>query len=268
MAKIKNAFFSLIALSCQNCGGVCALPFFFTFAANMAFATIGANAANAAKEANMAQVFSVATMKGGAGKSTVTMLLAAALARQKAKRVLIIDADSQATIFEFADGIENALATVEALQPRQVKSYLQRFASNFDVILFDVPRVTDKSLDSLAVMLLAYCDAVLVPVIGSQVDVMATLDFVNVLNQLQAEQQAGGMDFEFWGFINRRNKRKDNEQAADVLRANGLRMFDNSLADLKIFTSPSLETSILDSMEGQTRFGAFFAEFCQKFKID
>lgn len=247
-----------------------ALDSFTTFAANVAFAS---NAANDAKYANMAtKIFSVAAMKGGCGKSTVSILLASALAKEKGKRVLIIDTDSQRSVsqwFEIERQSETAkqLVQVEEMAARQVQPFLKRSAKDFDFIFLDIPRVTDRNADSPAVMLLYFCDAILIPVIGAQIDVISTLDFLSIVADVSASQKKNGFSFSAFGFINRHNRRKDNEQAAGLLSAQGLQMFANNLPDLKIFTSPTLYGSILDSNEGRQRFGAFFAEFCNKFKI-
>jgi chromosome partitioning protein len=215
------------------------------------------------------KVFSIATMKGGSGKSSVTMLLAVALATDKKKKVLIIDTDVQRTIgdwYENSDG-DQSLVTVEEMQPRRVAPFLKRFADDYDVIFLDVPRITDKDKDGATVMLLYFCDGVLIPVIGSQVDVMATIDFLGITNQMQADQKADGFKCEVFGFINRRNQRKDNQTAAEILNKNGLQMFDSHLSDLKIFTSPDLTTSIMDTKEGRRRFEPFYNEFVQKYRL-
>ena len=46
----------------------------------------------------MPQIISIANQKGGVGKSTVTILLATALAKHKKKKVLILDTDVQGSI--------------------------------------------------------------------------------------------------------------------------------------------------------------------------
>ena len=215
------------------------------------------------------KVYSIATMKGGSGKSTVTMLLAAAIAAEQKKKVLIIDCDNQRTIGDWYESSDptKTLVTVEEMQPRRVAPFLKRYANDYDVIFIDVPRITDKDKDGATVMLLYYCDGVLIPVIGSQVDVMATIDFLRITHQMQADQKKDGYKCIVHGFINRHNQRKDNVTASEILEKNGLKMFDSHLSDLKIFTSPDLEQSTLDTAEGRRRFEPFYLEFIQKYHL-
>jgi len=49
------------------------------------------------------KILSICNSKGGVGKSVVTMMMATALAEQKNKKVLVIDCDSQATVYETAE---------------------------------------------------------------------------------------------------------------------------------------------------------------------
>jgi hypothetical protein len=74
-------------------------------------------------------------------------------------------------------------------------------------------------------------------------------------------------EFNAYGFINRRNSRKSNEEAEAQIKQDGLKMFTHSLPDLRIFTSPSLFSSPLQSAEGERRFSEFYKEFCRKFKV-
>jgi len=134
--------------------------------------------------ANQPKILSVCNSKGGVGKSVVTSMIATAIAEQKDKKVLIIDCDSQATVYEFAEKEKalypeyDPLVEVEALSPRRVNTFLKRFADDYDVIFIDIPRMTDKKADNPTVMLLYNCDGILVPVIGSDVDVLATQEFL------------------------------------------------------------------------------------------
>ena len=219
------------------------------------------------------KILSICNSKGGVGKSVVTSMVATSLAEQKNKKVLIIDCDSQATIYEFAEQEKeqypdyDPLVEVEALSPRRVNTFLKRFADDYDVIFIDIPRMTDKKADNPTVMLLYNCDGILVPVIGSDVDVLATQEFLAVVQECREFKTEMKEDFSAYGFINRRNLRKSNEEAETQLKNDGLKMFTNSLPDLKIFTTPSLFKSPLQSAEGQRRFEDFYKEFCRKFKV-
>jgi cellulose biosynthesis protein BcsQ len=222
---------------------------------------------------NRTKILSICNSKGGVGKSVVTSMVATSLAEQKGKKILIIDCDSQATIYEFAEQEKEQypdyepLVEVEALSPRRVNTFLKRFADDYDVIFIDIPRMTDKKADNPTVMLLYNCDGILVPVIGSDVDVHATQEFLAVVEECRSYKEEMNEDFNAYGFINRRNSRKSNEEAEVQIKRDGLKMFTNSLPDLRIFTSPTLFKSPLQSAEGQRRFEGFYKEFCRKFKV-
>ena len=219
------------------------------------------------------KIISICNSKGGVGKSVVTLMTATAIAEQKNKKVLIIDCDSQATIYELAEQEKEQypdhepLVEVEALSPRRVNTFLKRFGDDYDLIFIDIPRMTDKKADNPTVMLLYNCDGILVPVIGADVDVLATQEFLAVIEDCRSFKAEMKEDFTAYGFINRRNLRKSNQEAEATLKMAGLKMFANSLSDLRIFTSPSVFQSPLQTAEGQRRFEPFYKEFCRKFKV-
>lgn len=219
------------------------------------------------------KIISICNSKGGVGKSVVTMMVAVAVAEQKNKKVLVIDCDSQASVQAMYDQeIEHypdhtPLIEVEALSPRRVNTFLKRFGSDYDVIFIDIPRMTDKKADNPTVMLLYNCDGILVPVIGSGVDAIATQEFMEILEECKTFKAEMKEELICHGFINRRNLRKSNAETETELKQAGLKMFSNSLSDLRIFTTPSVFSSPLSTAEGNRRFEPFFKEFCRKFKI-
>jgi len=135
------------------------------------------------------------------------------------------------------------------------------------VIFIDIPRMTDTKADNPTVMLLYNCDGILVPVIGSEVDSIATHEFLEIIEECQEYKTEMEEDLAIYGFINRRNQRKSNSEIETDLKKAGLKMFRNSLADLRIFTTPSVFESPLAVAEGERRFGPFFKEFCRKFSL-
>lgn len=214
------------------------------------------------------RIFSVANRKGGTGKSTATMLLAGALA-QRSARVLVVDADAQGSInatFELENRMYDGtppLFDVLPCVPADVLNTLRERAAAYDFVFLDVPRVTELRTDVVLGQMIALCDGVLVPVLGSQLDAMSTLDFVRVLHKVGEGLEKQGREFLYFGFINRASRRSENRQTADVLAAAGLPFFDEALADLKVFASPSTRESVISV----PRFAPFFNEFLAKFNI-
>jgi len=219
------------------------------------------------------KIISICNSKGGVGKSVVTLMVATAIAEQKNKKVLIIDCDSQASVLAMYEQEveyypdETPLIEVEALSPRRVNSFLKRFGGDYDIIFIDIPRMTDKKADNPTVMLLYNCDGILVPVIGSEVDALATWEFLQIVEECKEYKDELGEELTAYGFMNRRNLRKSNEETETELKKEGLKMFSNSLSDLRIFTTPSVFSSPLSTAEGTRRFEPFFKEFCRKFKV-
>ena len=220
------------------------------------------------------RIISVANRKGGVGKSIVTILLAVALARHKGKKVLILDCDDQGSIAEMFQNESDMMGDeyqpaveVEEITPRKVQTFLKRFGGDYDVIFVDIPRMTDSRKDNATVMLLYNCDSILMPVVGNEVDVLSSLDFLKIVEEAAEFKQEVGEKLLYYGFINRRNLRKTNELAEAAMQQNNLKMFNNSLADLKIYTLPSFYTSIMETAEGERRFSDFFNEFCRKYKL-
>jgi len=221
----------------------------------------------------MPQIISIANQKGGVGKSTITILLATAIAKQTKKKVLILDTDVQGSITNWLESEKNIyedqapLVEVEYIEAARVERFLKRNAADYDLIFIDIPRMTSFQKDSAILMLLYMCDSVFIPVIGSQIDVLSTSTFISYMQEVKEYRKEMDYDFTFYGFVNKDNRRKDNEMAKDMVQQMGLPVLENNLKDLKLFTSPSLFESILDSTEGRRRFEPFFKEICKLLKI-
>jgi len=223
----------------------------------------------------MPRIISVANSKGGVGKSTVTILLAAALAQRKKQKILILDTDSQASVSnwlktesqEYEAGT-TSLVTVAQESPQHVRLFLDKYGEDYDIIFIDIPRMTNSMNETANVQLLYYCDSVLIPVLGSRLDVMSTQSFYKIIQDAANKRKELGFPFITLGFVNRETNLKDNQEARDLL-SNALKipMLDTALRDLKIFKTPSLFQSVLATAEGKRRFEPFFNEVCKKLKL-
>lgn len=221
----------------------------------------------------MTRVISVANSKGGVGKSTVTILLAAALAKQKKKKILIMDTDSQETVSKWFETQKNfyesePLVEVIKIGVNHVQMYLQRIGKDYDIIFIDVPRMTEGTREASNAQLLYYCDSILIPVLGGRFDVMSTQSFYEIVKDAEAKKKELDYDYTIYAFMNRVNTRSDNYEAKEIVRSKlNIPMLDEEIRDLKLFTTPSLFASILDSKKGKERFEPFFNEVIKKLKI-
>lgn len=130
----------------------------------------------------MKRVF-LANSKGGAGKSTLTINLAVALAHRK-KRVLLADCDPQLSTAAWCERRPGDAAPLEWVVLRKIKR-LDAFQppAGIDYMLVDTPAGMDA--EDLG-KLLAKGDRVIVPVLPSVLDLDATERFLADLAGLTA----------------------------------------------------------------------------------
>lgn len=209
-------------------------------------------------------IISVASSKGGCGKSTITTFISCALASGKNKKVLILDTDNQKSITDIADSSDDTLVAVESMEPQRVPNFINRWGGDYDYIFIDIPRITKKK-ETLVLTLLNACSIILVPVVGSKVDFLATLDFIDILEGVVSDRKKDGLKTAYFGFINKHNRRKEISEILEALKDTSLKMFDNHLSDLKAFSSPELEVSMMKVKKD--RFEPFYNEFLKRFKI-
>ena len=120
-----------------------------------------------------ARVIAVVNQKGGAGKTTLAMLLAGRLA-DAGHAVLVADADPQNTAARWASAGEGFPARVEDLSGEEGKlhKHLKKRLDDFDYIVIDSPPAATAPVIGSALRL---AHLALVPVIPSPLDLWASL---------------------------------------------------------------------------------------------
>lgn len=120
-----------------------------------------------------ARVVAVVNQKGGAGKSTLAMLLAGGLAEEGA-RVLVADADPQNTALRWATAGDGFPAEVEDLSGEEGKlhKHLRKRLADYDYIVIDSPPHASAPVTESALRL---AHLALVPVIPSPPDLWASI---------------------------------------------------------------------------------------------
>ncbi len=116
-------------------------------------------------------VLAVINQKGGAGKTTLAMNLAAGLARRGP--TVVVDLDPQGSALQWAGaGSKPYPATVKALNGRWNAAGLRQTYKAYSHIVLDCPPSLDSHASSQA---LRSADAALIPVLPSPVDLWASL---------------------------------------------------------------------------------------------
>jgi chromosome partitioning protein len=129
------------------------------------------------------QVITIANTKGVVGKSTLAGNLTWALATQTGRRVLLVDADPQASVtkwFDLAAG-ELPFDRTQLTTARVLHQQLPRLRQAYAVIVVDCPPM-QSDVTAAAV---TQADLGLVPVLPSPLDVLAYSELVPLLRQAQ-----------------------------------------------------------------------------------
>jgi chromosome partitioning protein len=109
---------------------------------------------------SMTKILSVVNLKGGSGKTTTTAHIAHAYAK-RGERVLIVDADPQASLLNWADRAGWDIPVIGKAAPKLHLQLAGIIGDMFDVVVIDTPPLDEKA--GIVYGALRVADTVLVP---------------------------------------------------------------------------------------------------------
>ncbi len=129
----------------------------------------------------MPQVIAIANTKGGVGKSTLTVNLAAQAA-SAGNAVLIVDADPQSSSLQFLEVRDDNRSAIQGVQITKpiLHRQLPKLSEPFDLVLIDVGGRDAPVFRSALVA----ADTILVPMVPAAFDTWASADVFAVIDEL------------------------------------------------------------------------------------
>ncbi len=133
-----------------------------------------------------APVITLVSQKGGAGKSTVTMQLAAGLAR-RGRHVEVCDLDAQESATRWAAAAPDTQAFPARMHrfsgdPHELPAKLEKWSKRADAVLLDCPPALDHPRTLAA---LNHTDLAIIPVVPSPTDLWSTRAIERLIVELQ-----------------------------------------------------------------------------------
>lgn len=172
-------------------------------------------------------ILTIASSKGGPGKTTVCMLLAGRLA-QEGLKVAAVDADPAQAFVRWAtrtyEGVPLLAAEAEADEAR-LAHLIHAWNQNADVVLVDTAGFGNRAAN----VAMTGADAVLIPALSGEADVTEAENTVRLVGGLA---QAARRDIPARVLLNRVKRTQLARHAQREIEAAGLPMLTSTLSDL------------------------------------
>lgn len=132
---------------------------------------------------NEAKIIAITNQKGGCGKTTISMNIAATVCKLNPKlKVLVVDGDKQGSGSKWssqAKEVKPFPATLISLANSTPHKEIKKIVHDFDIIVIDCPPAIESDFTASALLV---ADLAIVPVKPTPIDVWATVGIKKVIN--------------------------------------------------------------------------------------
>jgi len=203
-------------------------------------------------------VLTIASSKGGPGKTTVAMLLAGSLA-EEGLRIVALDADpTQAFARWAANAYEgSAFQSYAEADETRLAHLIDSTASNADVVIVDTAGFGNRA----AAVAMTSADAVLVPALSGEADVTEAEKTIRLAEGLA---RAARRDIPTAILLNRVRRTQLARHAAQEIETAGLTRLETSLSDLVAYGELSYSGRIPTNGTAGAEITALLAELRQR----
>lgn len=174
-------------------------------------------------------VISVTNLKGGVGKTTVSVNIAVGLAL-KDYSVCLVDSDrEQRSATEWRDNrtVVSPQITVVSVSEKQFTSEIKALRDKFDIVLIDgVPQLSE-----LAQYTIGVSDLVIIPITPSLIDYRGFETFFKKYKEIKTMKEEMGGRVKGAVLINRVQRNRLVNEIPDAVQSYGITLFKNRLVD-------------------------------------
>jgi len=190
----------------------------------------------------MGSILTIASAKGGCGKSALTTILAVNLAAQ-GRRVAVIDSDPNRGFFDWhRDAYEGPALTVTAESSHlEIVDHAQKLAEEHDVTLVDTAGFSNQC----SAMAMGTADMVLIPVLPVLPDRQSVIEGLRAAKHVTSFSKASRRDIPFRIVLSRWTPKGLVERALmNDLATAGLPILDQHLSDLSDYRKFTVSGSV------------------------
>lgn len=179
------------------------------------------------------KIITVCNQKGGVGKTTLVMQLAAAFSR-RGKKVLVVDADPQATATRWAASASDSTefpASVVGLSAASDKVHreVKKFINDYDLIFIDCPPAADSPVPQSALLI---SDLAIIPLSASPLDMWASVGIRKIIENVSDINES----LEARLVVNQCQPNTTlAKEALEILPEFGIKLFDNFIRQRTVY---------------------------------